>query len=94
MNVLSAKLMELSQTVTLLSDSIRMEKGCQSCEFCRSIEDENRLFIIEEWDTRENLMSHMKSANFRVLRGARNLLKEPQEMVFHTVFHPGRIEKI
>jgi len=85
--------MELLQTVALLSVSIRMEKGCQRCDFCQSIEDENRLFLLEEWDTNENLMIHMKSDYFRVLRGAMNLLTEPYEMKIHKVFHPEGIEK-
>jgi quinol monooxygenase YgiN len=37
-----------------------MEKGCQRCDFCQSIEDENRLFLLEERDTQENLMTHLK----------------------------------
>jgi heme-degrading monooxygenase HmoA len=69
-----------------------MEKGCQRCDFCESIEDENRLFLVQEWDTQENLRTHLKSEHFGVLRGAMNLLKdkEPYERVFHTVFHPAR----
>ena len=94
MKVLSEKRMELSQTIASLSGSIRMEKGCQRCDFCQSIEDENRLFLLEEWDTQENLMTHLKSEHFMVFRGAMNLLKEPQEMMFHTVFHPAGMEEI
>jgi quinol monooxygenase YgiN len=88
MKVLSEKRMELSQTIAALSSSIRMEKGCRRCDFCQSIEDENRLFLLEEWDNQENLMTHLKSEHFRVLRGAMSLLEEPYEMTFHTVFHP------
>ena len=94
MKVLPEKRRELSQTITSLSDSIRMEKGCQRCDFCRSIEDENRLFLLEEWDTQENLMTHLKSEHFKVLRGALNLLREPCEMMFHTVFHPAGVEEL
>jgi quinol monooxygenase YgiN len=94
MKVLSEKRMELSQTITSLSGSIRMEEGCRRCDFCQGIEDENRLFLIEEWDTQMNLTTHMKSDHFRVLRGAMNLLKEPYEMVFHTVFHPTGMKDI
>jgi len=86
--------MELSQTIASLIGSIRTEKGCNRCDFCQSIEDENRLFLLEEWDTQENLMTHLKSERFRVLRGAMNLLREPHEMVFHTVFHPEGMEEI
>ncbi|MGD0279342.1 MAG: antibiotic biosynthesis monooxygenase family protein [Smithella sp.] len=69
MNVLSEKRMELSQTIASLSGSIRQEKGCKRYDFFHSIEDENKRFILEEWDTRENLMAHLKSEHFRVLRG-------------------------
>jgi quinol monooxygenase YgiN len=94
MKVLSEKRMELSQTITSLSGSIRMEKGCNRCDFCQSMEDENRLFLLEEWDTQENFKVHMKSKRFKVLRGAMNLLREPYEMMFHTVFHPAGMEEI
>ncbi|MGD1154176.1 MAG: antibiotic biosynthesis monooxygenase family protein [Syntrophales bacterium] len=94
MKVLSEKRMELSQTIASLSGSIRMEKGCQRCDFWQSIEDENRLFLLEEWDTQENLMTHLKSEHYKVLRGAMNLLKEPYERMFHTVFDPARMQEI
>ncbi len=94
MKVLSEKRMELSQTIASLIGSIRKEKGCRRCDFCQSIEDENRLFLLEEWDTQENLNSYLKSGRFRVLRGAMNLLKEPYEMMFYTVFHPEGMEEI
>jgi quinol monooxygenase YgiN len=94
MKIPSEKRMELSQTITSLSGSVRMEKGCRRCDFCQSVEDANRLFLLEEWDTQESLMNHMKSEHFRVLRGAMNLLREPYEMMFHTVFHPARMEEI
>jgi quinol monooxygenase YgiN len=61
MNVLSEKRMELSQTMASLSVSIRMERGCRRCDFCQCFEDENSLFLLEEWNTREDLMTHMKS---------------------------------
>jgi hypothetical protein len=37
-----------------------MEKGCQRGDFYQSIEDETRLFLLEEGDTQENLMTHLK----------------------------------
>jgi len=94
MNVFSEKRMELSQTIASLSGSISMEKGCRRCDFSRSIEDENRLFLLEEWDTRENLITHLKSNHFRVLQGAMNLLKEPYERMFYTVSHLPGMEEI
>jgi quinol monooxygenase YgiN len=94
MNVFSEKRTELSQTIASLTGSIRLEKGCRRCDFCQSMEDENRLFLLEEWDTEENLMTHLKSKHYRVLRGAMNLLKEPYERRFHNVFYPAGMEEI
>ena len=91
MKVLDEKRMELSQTISSLIGSIRTEKGCQRCDFCQSMENENELSLIEEWDTEGNLRSHLRSERFRVLRGAMNLLKEPYGMMFHTVSHPAGI---
>lgn len=88
MKVVSEKRLELSQAIVSLSGSIRMERGCVRCDFCQEIKDENHLFLLEEWDTQRNLMTHLKSDLFRVLKGAMSLLEEPYEMVFHTVFHP------
>jgi quinol monooxygenase YgiN len=94
MKVPPEKHLELSQVIASLSGSTKMEKGCRSCDFCQGIEDENLLFILEEWDTQENLMTHIKSEHFKVLRGAMNLLEKPYEMMFHTVFHPAGMEDI
>ena len=94
MNVLAEKRVELSQTIASLTGSIRKEKGCRRCDFCRSVDDEDRLFLLEEWDTRESLMSHLKSEHFRVMRGAMNLLKEPYEKTAYTVTHPAGMEEI
>ena len=93
MNVPYEKRMELSETFASMIGSIRTEKGCKRCDFCKSIEDENKLYLLEEWDTQENLKSYLKSGRFRVLRGAMSLLKEPYEMMFHTVFHLGGMEE-
>ena len=85
MKVLPEKRMELSQAITSLIASIRTEKGCQRCDFCQDIEDENEFCILGEWDTQENLNSHLKSERFKILRGAMSLLQAPCEIVFHTV---------
>ena len=94
MKVLSEKHLELSQTISSLIGSIRTEKGCHRCDFCQNMEDENELSLLEEWDTRENLKSHLKSERFRVLRGAMNLLQEPYGMMFHRVFHPAGMKEM
>jgi len=94
MKVLPEKRKELSQTIASLIGSIRTAKGCKRLDFCQSTEDENELLLLEQWDTRENLKSHLKSERFKVLRGAMILLKEPFELVFHTSFRPKGMREI
>jgi quinol monooxygenase YgiN len=94
MKVLPEKRVELSQTITSLSGSISTEKGCRHCDFCRSVEDENRLFLLNEWDNEESLMIHMRSDHFRVLRGVMNLLAEPYEMVLYNALGTEGVERI
>ena len=94
MRVFPEKQLELSQTISSLIGSIRAEKGCRRCDFYQSIENENQLNLLEEWDTQENLKRYLKSGRFKVLRGAMNLLKEPYEMTFHTVSHPAGLEEV
>jgi quinol monooxygenase YgiN len=79
----------VSQRISSLIGFLRMEKGCRRYDFCQSMEDENELSLLEEWDTQENLKSHLKSEWFIILRGAMNLLQEPYEMMFHAVA-PGK----
>ena len=90
MNVLSEKRMELLQTIASLSGSIRTARGCQRYDYCQSVEDENRLFLLEEWDAQENLMTHLKSDHFKVLRGVMTLLKEPYERIIGDSAHRGQ----
>ncbi len=92
MKVFPEKHKELSQTIASLAVSIRSDNGCRRCDFCRNVENENDLLLLEEWDTEENLKRHMRSERFKVLRGAANLLKEPFEILFHTVFQPEGLE--
>ena len=61
MKVLAEKRKELAQTISSLIGSLRTEKGCLRCDFYQSLENENKLCILEEWDSRKNLDSHLKS---------------------------------
>ena len=89
MKIFAAKRLELSQTIGSLIGSMRMEPGCRRFEFCQNMENENDLYLLEEWENQENLKNHLMSERFRVLRGAMNLLREPYEMQVHTLFHPS-----
>jgi quinol monooxygenase YgiN len=81
MKVSAKKSKELSQTITSMLRTIRTEKGCGRCDFFHSMEDENSLCLLQEWDTQKHLEKHRRSELFGVLRGAMNLLEEPCEII-------------
>ena len=93
MKALPGKRKELLQTFSSLIGSIRMDKGCNRCDACQSMEDENEILLLEEWDSEENLNIHLKSGRFRVIRGTKTLLQEPFKMMFHKAFHPAGAEE-
>ena len=89
MKALPEKLKELTQTLSALVKSVRESKGCLSCDFCFSLEDESELCLFEEWECSEELNNHMRSEHFKVLLGVMSLLKAPHEVkVYHEV-KPG-----
>ena len=76
---------ELAQTLSALAGRVQKEAGCVSSTFYREVENENALCIFEQWESQAHLDTHLRSDNFRVLRGAVKLLNGPAEMQFHSV---------
>lgn len=82
---------ELSQAVASMIGAIKNMKGCHRCDFSRSMEDDDEFCLLGEWESQEDLLTHLKSELFKVLLGAASLLKEPHEMTIYKDFpslHP------
>ncbi|MBN2034208.1 MAG: antibiotic biosynthesis monooxygenase [Deltaproteobacteria bacterium] len=84
MKVLPEKRKELLQALSSLVESIRKEKGCKSCNFYCSSENENEICLLGEWETKADVDAHLQSNLFRVLLGAMSLLKDSHEIKFYT----------
>jgi len=87
LNVLEDKQLEITQTLVSLIKPVSREKGCKSFSVFCDIQDKNRLCLIEEWQTRENLDLHIKSHRFGVLLGTKPLLSEPLNIRIYTISH-------
>ena len=94
MNVLIEKRTEVMQTLLSMIEPTENEKGCQSCQIFRGIEDQNVFSLIEEWETRQDLDDHIRSDRFSVLLGTKSLLCEPQQIEIHTVSQSEGMEVI
>ena len=94
MNSLPEKQKEVMQTLLSMIASTGKERGCLSHHVLRDIEDENVFSLIDEWETREDLDQHIRSAKFGVLLGTKSLLCEPLKIQIHTVSHSEGMETV
>ena len=94
MNALPEKQKEVMQTLLSMVESTGKEKGCLNHQVFRDIEEENVFSLIDEWETRENLDQHIRSAKFGVLLGTKSLLCEPLKIQIFTVSDSERIEAV
>ena len=69
MNALIEKRTEVMQTLLSMIGPTENERGCQSCQIFRGIEEKNVFILVEEWESREDLVVHIKSDRFSVLLG-------------------------
>jgi len=85
MNVLPEKQKEVMQTLLSMIETAGKEKGCLSYDVFRDIDGKTVFNLIEEWKTREDMDSHIRSERFSVLLGTKSLLTKPLEIKIHTV---------
>jgi quinol monooxygenase YgiN len=89
MNALPEKLKELKQVLVALVESIRKTQGCSCCGFWCRVDDENELCLFEEWEGVEVLSDHLKSDLFKVLLGAKSLLRTSHEVKIYNEMEPS-----
>jgi len=85
---------EVMQTLLSMIESTGKERGCLSHHVLWNIEDKNGFSLIDEWETREDLDQHIRSAKFGVLLGTKSLLCEPLKIQIFTVSDSERIEAV
>ncbi len=85
---------ELVQTLVSMIEPTGREEGCRSHEVFSDIEDKNVFALIEEWETYDDLKSHLRSDRFGILLGTKGLLCEPPQIQIHTVSHSEGMEAI
>jgi quinol monooxygenase YgiN len=85
---------ELLQTLQALLGPIRREQGCVSCNCYVDVETENNIYYKEEWNTREELETHLRSVHFGVLIGAMKLLNKEPDIRFNTIASTSGAEAI
>lgn len=89
-----AKLKELKQMLWSMVSEMRREALCSQADVCVDVEDENRLFMLSLWESRENLDAYMRSERFSALLGSRILLSSPMLAFIDTVSMREGVEAV
>ena len=76
---------EVLQAFKEILGPIRRENGCISCNCYVDIESENNIFFMDEWQTSEDLDTHLRSVHFGILIGAMKMLNKEPEIRFNTI---------
>jgi quinol monooxygenase YgiN len=94
MKTLMEKRTEMMQTLLSMIEPAGKEKGCLRYDVFCDIEGKTVFYLIEEWETREDLDRHIRSERFGVLLGTKSLLCEPSQIDIHTVSHSEGVEVV
>jgi quinol monooxygenase YgiN len=90
----SDKRKEVFQTFKAILAQVRHEQGCISCNCYVDMEAENSMYFKEEWKTRVDLDTHLRSVNFDILIGAMKLLNKEPEIKINTIASTAGAEEI
>jgi len=85
---------EVLQTLQALLWPIRREQGCISCKCYVDVEAENSFCFREEWQTGEDLNTHLRSVHFGVLIGTMKLINKEPDIRFSTITSTAGAEAI
>ena len=94
MAVIPQKRSDFIETIRGLLEPTRVEAGCKGYYLYQDIEDENTFILIEEWETKTDLSSHIHKDSYRKLLALMDLLSEPPEIKFNTVSHSEGMEYV
>ena len=70
----------------------RAQPDCRHFNICQSLNRPDRLFLVQEWETREALNRHIRSQEFRVVLTAMDLSSSPPEVRISSILSSEGLE--
>jgi quinol monooxygenase YgiN len=77
------KRMNIVKTIHTMIGPTNVQPGCLHCELFSSTQNDDKLFLLEKWDSKESLDQHIKSDEFRNVMAAMDSACEPPEIYFY-----------
>jgi quinol monooxygenase YgiN len=72
----------------------RVERGCLGYSLYEDVENRNAFILLEEWETQQDIESHISKDNNRRLLALMDLLSEQPILQFNTVSHTAGMDLI
>jgi quinol monooxygenase YgiN len=85
---------DLLETMRGTLEPARVERGCLSYRLYEDAENRNAFVLVEEWETQQDLESHIRTDNQRRMLALMDLLSEQPEWRFNTVSHTAGMDLI
>ena len=82
LTALPEKQEEFSQVLLGLRGQISAQAGCMDCVVGQDVGGPHRFLLFTVWRDLRSLEAHLASEQFRILRGAMNILSAPAEFRF------------
>ena len=93
-NVLPEKYKELEQTLLSMSSDLCKKSGCKQADLWRDSKDENRLYMVSNWENRKKLDDYLRSDKFSALMGTKILLRTPPSVSIDSVVSSEGMEAV
>ena len=81
-------------SASLIAGPTKVQPGCISYGFFKSLDDPDTVLLVEEWESRESLEHHIKSDAYRIILSLMDLCNEPPEIKIDTISKTEGMEAI
>lgn len=71
---------EIIQTINGVLDQLKLKTGCLDVASYQDLADENIFYVVEEWQTEQDMNEYLHSKLFAVLLGIKAILVEMPEV--------------
>ena len=89
-----ARRVELLNALKLLKNPVAVTPGCLQCSVLEDTSDRGSFLIVEEWQTRNDLVRHLKTDYFRKLLTIIEMSDTPPEVRCEKILNKNGIETI
>jgi len=76
---------EILKIFWMLQGPVGAELGCQGCNLYEQVGDQNLFLYVEEWETKEHLERHMRSARYERLLAIMEASAQPPKLRYNEV---------